>query len=170
MMRSFVTPKLKSHTQLTKLSLLTKNPSPLHHTLMKVDGDSLLFLLLETQRSGHFVGMGKSVGQRVAALLLASSDFTPESHLDVAKWLGTALWPMVWGKNVDTLRTNSKETFMLVSSALKPKYTDQAGGRPLDDPVGVFGVEIVRGAIEALQLKANVSLDSSSSSIVVEFK
>lgn len=137
---------------------------------MKVDSDSLLFLLIESRREGRFKGMGKSVGERAASLLLANSDFTPESHLDVAKWLGTVLWPMIWGKNIDTLRTNSKETFMLVSTGLKPKYTDVKTNNKIDDPIGVFAVEIITGAINALQLKANVSLDSNTNSIVVEFK
>lgn len=149
-----------------------KHQNPLHHQLnnMKVDSDSLLFLLIETQRSGHFKGVGETVGGRATSLLLANSDFTPESHLDVAKWLGTVLWPMIWGRNVDTLRTNSKETFMLVSTDLKPKYTDMSTNLKIDDPIGVFGVEIIRGAIEALQLKANVSLDSNTNAVVVEFQ
>lgn len=145
---------------------------------MKVDSDALLFLLLAAQKDpaqgasagNHFDGLGVKVGRQMAALMLAEMPFAPQAHVDVAKWLGSQLWPRIFGRVVDTLRTDSRQTFLLVSrQSLVPKYQNPATHTAVADPVSAFAAEIVRGAIDALQLKAVVDIDPAVGAMVVQF-
>ncbi|KAG5982207.1 hypothetical protein E4U55_002190 [Claviceps digitariae] len=83
--------------------------------------------------------------------------------LDVIKFLCKDLWSLVFGKNIDNLKTNHRGVYVLTDNAFRPfsRMSTDAGGQALvrAQPFLWFPCGIVRGALAALGITATVQAE-----------
>ncbi|QPG95740.1 hypothetical protein C2857_001884 [Epichloe festucae Fl1] len=83
--------------------------------------------------------------------------------LDVIKFLCKDLWSLVFGKNIDNLKTNHRGVYVLTDNAFRPfsRMSTDAGGQALvrAQPFLWFPCGVVRGALAALGLNATVQAE-----------
>ncbi|TQV92334.1 hypothetical protein V2A60_007023 [Cordyceps javanica] len=80
--------------------------------------------------------------------------------LDVIKFLCKDLWSLVFGKNIDNLKTNHRGVYVLTDNVFRPfsRMSTVAGGQAVvrAQPFLWFPCGIVRGALAALGINAEV--------------
>ncbi|KAJ3473655.1 hypothetical protein NLG97_g10195 [Lecanicillium saksenae] len=80
--------------------------------------------------------------------------------LDVIKFLCKDLWSLVFGKNIDNLKTNHRGVYVLTDNVFRPfsRMSTVAGGQAVvrAQPFLWFPCGIVRGALAALGINASV--------------
>ncbi|KAL2202562.1 transport protein particle component [Sarocladium strictum] len=83
--------------------------------------------------------------------------------LDVIKFLCKDLWSLVFGKNIDNLKTNHRGVYVLTDSHFRPfaRMSTEAGGQAVvrAQPFLSFPCGIVRGALAALGIVATVQAE-----------
>ncbi|KAH8669836.1 transport protein particle component [Ilyonectria robusta] len=83
--------------------------------------------------------------------------------LDVIKFLCKDLWSLVFGKNIDNLKTNHRGVYVLTDNAFRPfsRMSTEAGGQAIvrAQPFLWFPCGIVRGALAALGIKTTVQAE-----------
>ncbi|QLI68745.1 E3 SUMO-protein ligase pli1 [Metarhizium brunneum] len=83
--------------------------------------------------------------------------------LDVIKFLCKDLWSLVFGKNIDNLKTNHRGVYVLTDNVFRPfsRMSTVAGGQAVvrAQPFLWFPCGIVRGALAALGLRATVQAE-----------
>ncbi|KAG6042191.1 hypothetical protein E4U41_003937 [Claviceps citrina] len=83
--------------------------------------------------------------------------------LDVIKFLCKDLWSLVFGKNIDNLKTNHRGVYVLTDNAFRPfaRMSTDAGGQALvrAQPFLWFPCGVVRGALAALGTIATVQAE-----------
>ncbi|KAK2594436.1 hypothetical protein QQS21_007840 [Conoideocrella luteorostrata] len=83
--------------------------------------------------------------------------------LDVIKFLCKDLWSLVFGKNIDNLKTNHRGVYVLTDNAFRPfsRMSTDAGGQAVvrAQPFLWFPCGIVRGALAALDISATVQAE-----------
>ncbi|KAM6484234.1 transport protein particle component [Trichoderma sp. SZMC 28011] len=151
-------------------SAATQNPdgvtssrkSDSHHppaadSLKKIDEEEHLdavHLRLESQ--GYRVGQG---------LVERFSRDRPRFNdtLDVIKFLCKDLWSLVFGKNIDNLKTNHRGVYVLTDNAFRPfsRMSTETGSQAVlrAQPFLWFPCGIIRGALAALGISATVQAE-----------
>ncbi|GJN68240.1 trafficking protein particle complex subunit 33 [Purpureocillium lilacinum] len=83
--------------------------------------------------------------------------------LDVIKFLCKDLWSLVFGKNIDNLKTNHRGVYVLTDNVFRPfsRMSTEAGGQAVvrAQPFLWFPCGIVRGALAALGITATVQAE-----------
>ncbi|EQL00180.1 Transport protein particle (TRAPP) component [Ophiocordyceps sinensis CO18] len=83
--------------------------------------------------------------------------------LDVIKFLCKDLWSLVFGKNIDNLKTNHRGVYVLTDNVFRPfsRMSTEAGGQAVAraQPFLWFPCGIVRGALAALGMNATVQAE-----------
>ncbi|KAF7542635.1 hypothetical protein G7046_g10135 [Stylonectria norvegica] len=83
--------------------------------------------------------------------------------LDVIKFLCKDLWSLVFGKNIDNLKTNHRGVYVLTDNAFRPfsRMSTEAGGQAIvrAQPFLWFPCGVVRGALAALGINATVQAE-----------
>ncbi|GAO19673.1 hypothetical protein UVI_02022670 [Ustilaginoidea virens] len=83
--------------------------------------------------------------------------------LEVIKFLCKDLWSLVFGKNIDNLKTNHRGVYVLTDNAFRPfsRMSTDAGGQAVvrAQPFLWFPCGIVRGALAALGTSATVEAE-----------
>ncbi|KAK7213534.1 hypothetical protein V2G26_020712 [Clonostachys chloroleuca] len=83
--------------------------------------------------------------------------------LDVIKFLCKDLWSLVFGKNIDNLKTNHRGVYVLTDNVFRPftRMSTEAGGQAVvrAQPFLWFPCGIVRGALAALGIEATVQAE-----------
>ncbi|KAG9252761.1 transport protein particle component [Emericellopsis atlantica] len=83
--------------------------------------------------------------------------------LDVIKFLCKDLWSLVFGKNIDNLKTNHRGVYVLTDSVFRPfsRMSTEAGGQAIvrAQPYLWFPCGIVKGALAALGIDATVQAE-----------
>ncbi|PNY25907.1 Trafficking protein particle complex subunit 6B [Tolypocladium capitatum] len=83
--------------------------------------------------------------------------------LDVIKFLCKDLWSLVFGKNIDNLKTNHRGVYVLTDNVFRPfsRMSTEAGGQAVvrAQPFLWFPCGIVRGALAALGINATVQAE-----------
>ncbi|KAK4059636.1 hypothetical protein Trihar35433_10683 [Trichoderma harzianum] len=139
-----------------------KSDSAAHHppaadSLKKIDDEEHLdavHLRLESQ--GYRVGQG---------LVERFSRDRPRFNdtLDVIKFLCKDLWSLVFGKNIDNLKTNHRGVYVLTDNAFRPfsRMSTETGSQAVlrAQPFLWFPCGIIRGALAALGISATVQAE-----------
>ncbi|PHH62420.1 hypothetical protein CDD81_7139 [Ophiocordyceps australis] len=85
--------------------------------------------------------------------------------LDVIKFLCKDLWSLVFGKNIDNLKTNHRGVYVLTDNLFRPfsRMSTDAGGQAIvrAQPFLWFPCGIVRGALAALGINSTVQAEIS---------
>ncbi|KAH8170751.1 transport protein particle (TRAPP) component domain-containing protein [Sarocladium implicatum] len=85
--------------------------------------------------------------------------------LDVIKFLCKDLWSLVFGKNIDNLKTNHRGVYVLTDNHFRPfaRMSTEAGGQAVvrAQPFLSFPCGVVRGALAALGIVATVHAETS---------
>lgn len=85
--------------------------------------------------------------------------------LDVIKFLCKDLWSLVFGKNIDNLKTNHRGVYVLTDNNFRPfsRMSTEAGGQAVvrAQPFLWFPCGIVRGALAALGIDATVNAETN---------
>jgi hypothetical protein len=85
--------------------------------------------------------------------------------LDVIKFLCKDLWSLVFGKNIDNLKTNHRGVYVLTDNVFRPfsRMSTDAGGQAVAraQPFLWFPCGIVKGALAALGIDATVQAEIS---------
>jgi hypothetical protein len=83
--------------------------------------------------------------------------------LDVIKFICKDLWSLVFGKNIDNLKTNHRGVYVLTDTAFRPfsRMSTEAGGQAVvrAQPFLWFPCGILRGALAALGIVATVQAE-----------
>ncbi|KAK7403193.1 hypothetical protein QQX98_011057 [Neonectria punicea] len=83
--------------------------------------------------------------------------------LDVIKFLCKDLWSLVFGKNIDNLKTNHRGVYVLTDNAFRPfsRMSTEAGGQAIvrAQPFLWFPCGVVRGALAALGINTSVQAE-----------
>ncbi|PHH92556.1 hypothetical protein CDD83_6835 [Cordyceps sp. RAO-2017] len=83
--------------------------------------------------------------------------------LDVIKFLCKDLWSLVFGKNIDNLKTNHRGVYVLTDNMFRPfsRMSTEAGGQAIlrAQPFLWFPCGVVRGALAALGMNATVQAE-----------
>lgn len=83
--------------------------------------------------------------------------------LDVIKFLCKDLWSLVFGKNIDNLKTNHRGVYVLTDNAFRPfsRMSTEAGGQAVvrAQPFLWFPCGVVKGALSALGIEATVQAE-----------
>lgn len=83
--------------------------------------------------------------------------------LDVIKFLCKDLWTLVFGKNIDNLKTNHRGVYVLTDNVFRPfsRMSTEAGGQAIvrAQPFLWFPCGIVRGALAALGINTSVQAE-----------
>ncbi|KAJ3463919.1 hypothetical protein MRS44_008705 [Fusarium solani] len=83
--------------------------------------------------------------------------------LDVIKFLCKDLWTLVFGKNIDNLKTNHRGVYVLTDNVFRPfsRMSTEAGGQAIvrAQPFLWFPCGIVRGALAALGINTTVQAE-----------
>ncbi|CAG7566297.1 uncharacterized protein FIESC28_10204 [Fusarium coffeatum] len=83
--------------------------------------------------------------------------------LDVIKFLCKDLWTLVFGKNIDNLKTNHRGVYVLTDNVFRPfsRMSTEAGGHAIvrAQPFLWFPCGIVRGALAALGINTSVQAE-----------
>lgn len=83
--------------------------------------------------------------------------------LDVIKFLCKDLWTLVFGKNIDNLKTNHRGVYVLTDNLFRPfsRMSTEAGGQAIvrAQPFLWFPCGIVRGALAALGINTSVQAE-----------
>ncbi|KAM5371375.1 hypothetical protein ACJZ2D_007974 [Fusarium nematophilum] len=83
--------------------------------------------------------------------------------LDVIKFLCKDLWSLVFGKNIDNLKTNHRGVYVLTDNVFRPfsRMSTEAGGQAIvrAQPFLWFPCGIVRGALAALGINTTVQAE-----------
>ncbi|KAH7308209.1 transport protein particle component-domain-containing protein [Stachybotrys elegans] len=83
--------------------------------------------------------------------------------LDVIKFVCKDLWSLVFGKNIDNLKTNHRGVYVLTDNVFRPfsRMSTEAGGQAVvrAQPFLWFPCGIVRGALAALGIVATVQAE-----------
>ncbi|KAM4062219.1 transport protein particle (TRAPP) component domain-containing protein [Hirsutella rhossiliensis] len=126
-------------------------------TLRKVDEDEELDAVhFRLESLGYRVGQG---------LVERFSRDRPRFNdtLDVIKFLCKDLWSLVFGKNIDNLKTNHRGVYVLTDNVFRPfsRMSTEAGGQAVirAQPFLWFPCGIVRGALAALGMNATVQAE-----------
>ncbi|RFU72255.1 trs33-trapp subunit involved in targeting and fusion of er to golgi transp [Trichoderma arundinaceum] len=132
-------------------------PIPQAETPRKIDDEEHLDAVhyrLEAQ--GYRVGQG---------LVERFSRDRPRFNdtLDVIKFLCKDLWSLVFGKNIDNLKTNHRGVYVLTDNAFRPfsRMSTETGSRAVlrAQPFLWFPCGIIRGALAALGINATVQAE-----------
>ncbi|KAL6825872.1 transport protein particle component [Trichoderma sp. SZMC 28015] len=130
---------------------------PAADSLKKIDDEEHLdavHLRLESQ--GYRVGQG---------LVERFSRDRPRFNdtLDVIKFLCKDLWSLVFGKNIDNLKTNHRGVYVLTDNAFRPfsRMSTETGSQAVlrAQPFLWFPCGIIRGALAALGISATVQAE-----------
>ncbi|KAG6001788.1 hypothetical protein E4U21_003805 [Claviceps maximensis] len=127
------------------------------HEARKLDEDEELDAVhLRLDALGYRVGQGL-----VERFSIARPRFL--GTLDVIKFLCKDLWSLVFGKNIDNLKTNHRGVYVLTDNAFRPfsRMSTDAGGQALvrAQPFLWFPCGVVRGALAALGITATVQAE-----------
>ncbi|KAL7802442.1 transport protein particle component [Trichoderma aethiopicum] len=134
----------------------TSSPS-VEHPAKRIDDDEHLDAVhyrLEAQ--GYRVGQG---------LVERFSRDRPRFNdtLDVIKFLCKDLWSLVFGKNIDNLKTNHRGVYVLTDNAFRPfsRMSTETGSQAVvrAQPFLWFPCGIIRGALAALGISATVQAE-----------
>ncbi|KAL7789830.1 transport protein particle component [Trichoderma ceciliae] len=83
--------------------------------------------------------------------------------LDVIKFLCKDLWSLVFGKNIDNLKTNHRGVYVLTDNAFRPfsRMSTETGSQAVirAQPFLWFPSGIIRGALAALGISATVQAE-----------
>ncbi|PFH56862.1 hypothetical protein XA68_15844 [Ophiocordyceps unilateralis] len=83
--------------------------------------------------------------------------------LDIIKFLCKDLWSLVFGKNIDNLKTNHRGVYVLTDNMFRPfaRMSTEAGGQAVvrAQPFLWFPCGIVRGTLAALGMEAVVQAE-----------
>ncbi|CEI66412.1 hypothetical protein FVEN_g8395 [Fusarium venenatum] len=83
--------------------------------------------------------------------------------LDVIKFLCKDLWTLVFGKNIDNLKTNHRGVYVLTDNVFRPfsRMSTEAGGQAIvrAQPFLWFPCGVVRGALAALGINTSVQAE-----------
>ncbi|KAH7480230.1 hypothetical protein FOMA001_g7796 [Fusarium oxysporum f. sp. matthiolae] len=83
--------------------------------------------------------------------------------LDVIKFLCKDLWTLVFGKNIDNLKTNHRGVYVLTDNLFRPfsRMSTEAGGQAIvrAQPFLWFPCGVVRGALAALGINTSVQAE-----------
>ncbi|KPM37587.1 hypothetical protein AK830_g8953 [Neonectria ditissima] len=83
--------------------------------------------------------------------------------LDVIKFLCKDLWSLVFGKNIDNLKTNHRGVYVLTDNTFRPfsRMSTEAGGQAIvrAQPFLWFPCGVVRGALAALGINTSVQAE-----------
>ncbi|PON21704.1 hypothetical protein TGAM01_v209442 [Trichoderma gamsii] len=83
--------------------------------------------------------------------------------LDVIKFLCKDLWSLVFGKNIDNLKTNHRGVYVLTDNAFRPfsRMSTETGSQAVvrAQPFLWFPCGIIRGALAALGINATVQAE-----------
>ncbi|KAL7932029.1 transport protein particle component [Trichoderma chlorosporum] len=83
--------------------------------------------------------------------------------LDVIKFLCKDLWSLVFGKNIDNLKTNHRGVYVLTDNTFRPfsRMSTEAGSQAVlrAQPFLWFPCGIIRGALAALGINASVQAE-----------
>ncbi|KAI9147939.1 Trafficking protein particle complex subunit 6b [Paramyrothecium foliicola] len=83
--------------------------------------------------------------------------------LDVIKFICKDLWSLVFGKNIDNLKTNHRGVYVLTDNVFRPfsRMSTETGGQAVvrAQPFLWFPCGIVRGALAALGIMATVQAE-----------
>ncbi|EHK17725.1 uncharacterized protein TRIVIDRAFT_210447 [Trichoderma virens Gv29-8] len=83
--------------------------------------------------------------------------------LDVIKFLCKDLWSLVFGKNIDNLKTNHRGVYVLTDNAFRPfsRMSTETGSQAVlrAQPFLWFPCGIIRGALAALGISATVQAE-----------
>ncbi|GFP58970.1 trafficking protein particle complex subunit 6B [Trichoderma asperellum] len=83
--------------------------------------------------------------------------------LDVIKFLCKDLWSLVFGKNIDNLKTNHRGVYVLTDNAFRPfsRMSTETGSHAIvrAQPFLWFPCGIIRGALAALGINATVQAE-----------
>ncbi|CAM1510333.1 Fc.00g006680.m01.CDS01 [Cosmosporella sp. VM-42] len=83
--------------------------------------------------------------------------------LDVIKFLCKDLWSLVFGKNIDNLKTNHRGVYVLTDNVFRPfsRMSTEAGGQAIvrAQPFLWFPCGVVKGALAALGINATVQAE-----------
>ncbi|KFH43133.1 Trafficking protein particle complex subunit-like protein [Hapsidospora chrysogenum ATCC 11550] len=107
---------------------------------------------------------GYRVGQGLVERHVFSKD-RPRFNdtLDVIKFLCKDLWSLVFGKNIDNLKTNHRGVYVLTDNVFRPfsRMSTEAGGQAVvrAQPFLWFPCGIVKGALTALGIDATVQAE-----------
>ncbi|KAL6810168.1 transport protein particle component [Trichoderma camerunense] len=130
---------------------------PAADSLKKIDDEEHLdavHLRLESQ--GYRVGQG---------LVERFSRDRPRFNdtLDVIKFLCKDLWSLVFGKNIDNLKTNHRGVYVLTDNTFRPfsRMSTETGSQAVlrAQPFLWFPCGIIRGALAALGISATVQAE-----------
>ncbi|KAL5085658.1 hypothetical protein Trisim1_010142 [Trichoderma cf. simile WF8] len=133
------------------------HPPAAADSLKKIDDEEHLdavHLRLESQ--GYRVGQG---------LVERFSRDRPRFNdtLDVIKFLCKDLWSLVFGKNIDNLKTNHRGVYVLTDNAFRPfsRMSTETGSQAVlrAQPFLWFPCGIIRGALAALGISATVQAE-----------
>lgn len=83
--------------------------------------------------------------------------------LDVIKFLCKDLWTLVFGKNIDNLKTNHRGVYVLTDNVFRPfsRMSTEAGGQAIvrAQPFLWFPCGVVKGALAALGINTTVQAE-----------
>ncbi|PHH80005.1 hypothetical protein CDD80_3134 [Ophiocordyceps camponoti-rufipedis] len=101
------------------------------------------------------------LGYRVGVGLVERPRFN--DALDIIKFLCKDLWSLLFGKNIDNLKTNHRGVYVLTDNMFRPfsRMSTEAGGQAVAraQPFLWFPCGIVRGALAALGMETIVQAE-----------
>ncbi|RDA87256.1 hypothetical protein CP532_1355 [Ophiocordyceps camponoti-leonardi (nom. inval.)] len=118
----------------------------------------------ERSEAAHFrlEALGYRVGQ---GLVERFSKDRPRFNgaLDIIKFLCKDIWSLVFGKNIDNLKTNHRGVYVLTDNVFRPfsRMSTEAGGQAVTraQPFLWFPCGIVRGSLAALGMETVVQAE-----------
>ncbi|KAL6885342.1 transport protein particle component [Trichoderma longibrachiatum] len=134
----------------------TSSPSVEHPAKRIDDEEHLDAVHYRLEAQGYRVGQG---------LVERFSRDRPRFNdtLDVIKFLCKDLWSLVFGKNIDNLKTNHRGVYVLTDNAFRPfsRMSTETGSQAVvrAQPFLWFPCGIIRGALAALGISATVQAE-----------
>ncbi|ODQ66439.1 transport protein particle component [Nadsonia fulvescens var. elongata DSM 6958] len=110
---------------------------------------------------------GYRVGRGLGEILTQDRRGQFADPLDIVKFICKDLWPTVYNKSIDNLKTNHRGTYVLVDTNFGPckrMSTSRDGANKLLDratPFLWFPVGLIRGCLEALGMGAQVTFETT---------
>ena len=110
--------------------------------------------------------LGFSVGRGLDYVATKDYDQFLKTNLDIVKFVCKELWIMLFGKPIDTLKTNHRDTYFLsdssfemcrrMSTNLSPEKTSELAAPFLWFPTGM-----IRGFLHGMGIESRVNFDAS---------
>ncbi|KAF4120269.1 trafficking protein particle complex subunit 6 [Geosmithia morbida] len=138
----------------TTADTVAANGSTSAVSLSRIDEDEAMDAVQhKLESTGYRVGQG--LVERFSKDRPRFSD-----SLDVIKFLCKDFWSLVFGKNIDNLKTNHRGVYVLTDNVFRPfsRMSSEPGGQAVTraQPFLWFPAGIVRGALAALGTEATV--------------